>query len=505
MLEVDVVNLASEFPNDNPALHRGVIWVCLEPTGHARPERVYPPSEPRAATEPPPAVVVSPAADVTSADVASAAAEASPDVTPTVAAEAASDVAFAAEMSSDVAFATADVAFVAVEACSDGTPTVAAEASDAVTSAAEASAVVAPAVVASSDGMPAVAEADVEAVITERTRASALEDRALSGDDDASSGVAACDAAAGEGSEALGLRASAHDSLAPPEDDQEDEAAGPIVVEELEPIEASVEGVTASLEVVTASLEAGGAVAEAALAESAVAEAALAEPAVAEAALAEPAVAEAALAEPAVAEAAPAEPAVAEAARDVPAPARSDVVLVSPRAEVDVARDLEAIAGDVAASSAVDVTPRFDEIVACEAPVHDSSALPPAPDDPFTVLVCTLADVAIGAGSPHVASLLPGLLYDGRLPDSLDAEAAEALRGAGVLEGSEVAPAFLAVTSAWRAILRGTSDDFDACGASMLDEWASDLLARMLAAPASAPSLRQELRTRGVAAFGLAA
>jgi len=39
VLEVDVVDLASEFPNDNPALHRGVIWVCTEPTGGPRPER----------------------------------------------------------------------------------------------------------------------------------------------------------------------------------------------------------------------------------------------------------------------------------------------------------------------------------------------------------------------------------------------------------------------------------------------------------------------------------
>src|SRR6185437_8786691 len=33
-MSVDV-SLASEFPNDNPALHCGVIWVCLEPTGPA--------------------------------------------------------------------------------------------------------------------------------------------------------------------------------------------------------------------------------------------------------------------------------------------------------------------------------------------------------------------------------------------------------------------------------------------------------------------------------------
>ena len=119
--------------------------------------------------------------------------------------------------------------------------------------------------------------------------------------------------------------------------------------------------------------------------------------------------------------------------------------------------------------------------------------------------MCTLADVAIGAGSPHVASLLPGLLFDGRLPDMLDDAAAEVLRTGGILrrhDGAEheVEPAFIATTSAWRAILRGQSDDFSACP-SMLDEWTSTLLARLLGA--EPPRMRQELRSRGVAAFGL--
>jgi hypothetical protein len=123
-----------------------------------------------------------------------------------------------------------------------------------------------------------------------------------------------------------------------------------------------------------------------------------------------------------------------------------------------------------------------------------TSALPPASDDPFTTLVFTLADVAISAGSPHVASMLPGLLFDGRAPDDLLAA---------------LDPSFQNTVAAWRAILRGTSEDFSDCG--MLDEWASDLLARLVSvhtvldAKATAPRLRQELRARGVAAFGLAA
>ena len=43
------------------------------------------------------------------------------------------------------------------------------------------------------------------------------------------------------------------------------------------------------------------------------------------------------------------------------------------------------------------MAPVFDEIVASEVP-RETTSLPPVPDDPFTVLVCTLADVAIGAG-----------------------------------------------------------------------------------------------------------
>ncbi|MBS2018297.1 MAG: hypothetical protein JST00_35840, partial [Deltaproteobacteria bacterium] len=168
----------------------------------------------------------------------------------------------------------------------------------------------------------------------------------------------------------------------------------------------------------------------------------------------------------------------------------------------------ERIAAEILGGSAVlaaAVTPVFEEeIVAAPVPV-DSTVLPAATDDPFTILVCTLADVALAAGSPHIAALLPGLLFDGRVSGELDGAALEALRANGVLAGAEIAPDIAAVAGAWREILRGTSDDFSACGAAMLDEWSSDLLARLLDAPAKADAFRQELRSRGVAAFGLAA
>jgi hypothetical protein len=56
---------------------------------------------------------------------------------------------------------------------------------------------------------------------------------------------------------------------------------------------------------------------------------------------------------------------------------------------------------------------------------------------------------------------------------------------------------------AWRAIIVGESDDFAACGARTLDEWAAELVANALTAPAKTEIVRRELRARGVAAFGL--
>lgn len=177
----------------------------------------------------------------------------------------------------------------------------------------------------------------------------------------------------------------------------------------------------------------------------------------------------------------------------------ADEILVEELPPLDETASVE---GDVEALDAADELQESGAAPATATRV--AAALPPAPDDPFTRFLTTLADVAIGAGSPHVASLLPGLLLEGRLDPVMPADAAQALAEAGVAQGTEVTAAFAARTRAWRAILDGTSDDFEACGGAMLDEWAADLLARLLGAPSRATSLRSELRSRGVAAFGLA-
>jgi hypothetical protein len=65
---------------------------------------------------------------------------------------------------------------------------------------------------------------------------------------------------------------------------------------------------------------------------------------------------------------------------------------------------------------------------------------------------------------------------------------------------------FRATIGAWRAVLKGVSEDLSACGAQTLDRWAAELLATALGLPAGrVEELRRELRRRGVAAFGMLA
>lgn len=97
---------------------------------------------------------------------------------------------------------------------------------------------------------------------------------------------------------------------------------------------------------------------------------------------------------------------------------------------------------------------------------------PPPSDDPYVTFVSTLVDIAMPL-STNAASELPALL-----------------------EVNSIA-------RAWAGILRGTSEDWDAVGGSMLDEWAADTLAK--ATGVDAQTLKRELRARGIAAFGLAA
>jgi hypothetical protein len=134
--------------------------------------------------------------------------------------------------------------------------------------------------------------------------------------------------------------------------------------------------------------------------------------------------------------------------------------------------------------------------------------------DPFAQLVSALSGVArgLGAGEAVVASL-DGLLgqarFDGRALDERTAESLVA--GEVVVRGTmgfARSPTFTAKVLAWRGILSGESEDFalpDGGALEPLDEWAADLLARLVGPPARADGVRRDLRRRGVAAFGLVA
>ena len=147
-----------------------------------------------------------------------------------------------------------------------------------------------------------------------------------------------------------------------------------------------------------------------------------------------------------------------------------------------------------------------DDILIDELGDFDAPEVPAA--DPFSSYVATLAEVLRTAGDVRAASAVPALLCDGLLlPDALPEAAIEALVAGAFLErnadGLAATGALRDVANAWRRILRGESDDISTCGPATLDEWSADLLARLVAAPGKAGQLRKELRSRGVAAFGL--
>lgn len=131
-----------------------------------------------------------------------------------------------------------------------------------------------------------------------------------------------------------------------------------------------------------------------------------------------------------------------------------------------------------------------------------------AEDDPFATFIATLVEVAVEAGCEKAAAILPALLDEGRVvPGVLPSSVTDALVSSGTLVSTATGlvggETFRRTAAAWRAVLRGDSEDFSACGSRMLDEWAADLVAGLVAAPAKTERLRRELRTRGVAAFGL--
>ncbi len=139
---------------------------------------------------------------------------------------------------------------------------------------------------------------------------------------------------------------------------------------------------------------------------------------------------------------------------------------------------------------------------------YTTSELPPASDDPFATFVMAIADACLASQELSVAALLPALLFRGRVePGQADDDAVRALVATGVLEPDGdawvVGARLGGEVEGWKAILRGTSDDLGPCGPLALDEWSAHLAALLCAKPEKETALRREIRSRGVAAFGL--
>ena len=146
-----------------------------------------------------------------------------------------------------------------------------------------------------------------------------------------------------------------------------------------------------------------------------------------------------------------------------------------------------------------------DPVAAPVATIHDEpeAEQPSGTDDPFETLIQAISNVALQRGSLVEAAAARNLLT-GACVEGLSAERMNALRAGEIVSASGKASAKISmVADGWCKILRGESEDWSAVGASSLDEWAAEILSRLLEnSPVS--QLRKELREQGVAAFGLA-
>jgi hypothetical protein len=180
--------------------------------------------------------------------------------------------------------------------------------------------------------------------------------------------------------------------------------------------------------------------------------------------------------------------------------------------------ELPALAGglDAKARRAVETTEQAGDLTVAEMTVCAGDRGPEADvgepaSDPFVALKRLLGEVASAWGaSEEISTGLQGLLGETRLDATrLPVATVEALIAGKHVEqttdGITRTEVLARTVLAWQGILRGDGDDLAACGRATLDEWAADIVARLLGNPVHAAALRRELRQRGVAAFGLVA
>lgn len=118
----------------------------------------------------------------------------------------------------------------------------------------------------------------------------------------------------------------------------------------------------------------------------------------------------------------------------------------------------------------------------------------------------TLVEALMARSASRSAALVPKLLRLEPLPaEGLSKDVQLALQTRGYLEENcRYSGKFRDLWGAWSAVLQGGSQDLSACGTTTLDRFGADLLAALLAVPATrAEELRRDLRKAGIAAFGV--
>lgn len=140
--------------------------------------------------------------------------------------------------------------------------------------------------------------------------------------------------------------------------------------------------------------------------------------------------------------------------------------------------------------------------------IHVEAPEPPAPEPPpaYRHFEQALISALMAQGASRSAALVPQLLRLEALPvEALSKDVLLTLQSRGYLDGNaRYSAKYRELCGAWTAVLSGSSEDFAACGTTTLDRFGADLLAALLAVPATrADELRRELRKAGVAAFGV--
>ena len=154
--------------------------------------------------------------------------------------------------------------------------------------------------------------------------------------------------------------------------------------------------------------------------------------------------------------------------------------------------------------------PDTEPVTTASAPTTAPSdaAAPPLHDERIETFVRAITDVARAHGAAEAAAHAESLFKFGTpAPHALSPDARAALLDGNILEATDgyvhATAWFARTSSAWQKMLRGEEGNLAVCGESTLDGWTADLIARLVAKPAMASTIRRDLRRRGIAAFGM--